>query len=186
MEASHETRSPVARVRGRARAIRNRARAELFRCTGPDGKTIFTDQKNTCPGAEPSEPTGVVHRAETPESHQSAPDPGTSAPAALSRDPHAADASEAAQWKQKKRDAEQQVAKLQAQREAMDRFVSHCNRPGRYVKTRDDAGISRSSAARSSSASSSSRESGGGRAHYLATGLPEECRRAGCLPGWLR
>ena len=21
---------------------------------------------------------------------------------------------------------------------------------------------------------------------YLATGLPEECRRAGCLPGWLR
>jgi hypothetical protein len=163
------------------------ARAELFRCTGPDGKTIFTDQKNTCPGAEPSEPTGVVHRAETPESHQSAPDPGTSAPAALSRDPHAADASEAAQWKQKKRDAEQQVAKLQAQREAMDRFVSHCNRPGRYVKTRDDAGIQQVVSCSELKRQFDALESQEVAArNYLATGLPEECRRAGCLPGWLR
>ena len=58
------------------------ARAELFRCTGPDGKTIFTDQKQNCPGAEPSEPTGVVHRVETPESRHSAPDSETAAPAA--------------------------------------------------------------------------------------------------------
>ena len=51
------------------------AHAELFRCTGPDGKTIFTDQKHTCPGAEPTEPTGVVHRAETPEAAPAAPSP---------------------------------------------------------------------------------------------------------------
>ena len=33
------------------------AQAELFRCTGPDGKTIFTDKKDACPGAEPFEPS---------------------------------------------------------------------------------------------------------------------------------
>src|SRR5262249_55720142 len=43
--------------------------AELFRCKGPDGKTIFTDQKSTCPGAEASEPAGVVHRTETPQAN---------------------------------------------------------------------------------------------------------------------
>ena len=48
-------------------ALATAAHAELFRCTGPDGKTIFTDQKHTCPGADASEPAGVVHRAETPE-----------------------------------------------------------------------------------------------------------------------
>ena len=53
-----------------ASVLAGAAHAELFRCTGPDGKTIFTDKKQTCPGAEPSEPAGVVHRAETPEAAQ--------------------------------------------------------------------------------------------------------------------
>ena len=164
------------------------ARAELFRCTGPDGKTIFTDQKQNCPGAEPSEPTGVVHRVETPESRHSAPDSETAAPAAPSRDPHAPEvASEAAQWKQKKRDVEQQIAKIHAQREAMDRFVSLCNRPGRYVTTRDDAGIQQvvscSELKRQFDALSTQEATA---RDYLANGMPDECRRAGCLPGWLR
>jgi Domain of unknown function (DUF4124) len=161
------------------------ARAELFRCTGPDGKTIFTDQKQNCPGAEPSEPTGVVHRAETPESVRSAPD---HEPAAASRDPNAPQVdSEAAQWKQKKLDVERQIAKIHAQRDVMDRFVSHCNRPGRYVTTRDDAGIQQvvscSDLKRQFDALGSQEAAA---RDYLATGLPEECRRAGCLPGWLR
>jgi len=164
------------------------ARAELFRCTGPDGKTIFTDQKHTCPGADPSEPTGVVHRAETPESRRNAVDPTPEVPAALSGDRQATDVqSEAAQWKQKKLDVEQQIAKIHERREAMDRFVSHCNRPGRYVTTRDDAGIQQvvncSDLKRQFDALASQEAAA---REYLASGLPEECRRAGCLPGWVR
>jgi hypothetical protein len=154
------------------------AHAELFRCTGPDGKTIFTDQKHTCPGAEPTEPTGVVHRAETPEI----------APAAPSRDQHAPDVvSEAAQWKQKKRDAELQLEELRKHREWLDRVANNCNRPGRYVVKRDDAGIKQMancSELKQELADVETQEAAA--RDYLATGLAEECRRAGCLPGWVR
>jgi hypothetical protein len=152
------------------------AHAELFRCTGPDGKTIFTDQKQMCPGAEPSEPTGVVHRAET-----------QGAPAAPSRETGALDVdSEAAQWKQKKLDTEAAIEKIQAQRAWMKPYVGHCNRGG-WVTTRDDAGIPQQvncSVLRREFDALDEQEAAA-RA-YLAEGLPEECRRAGCLPGWLR
>jgi hypothetical protein len=165
------------------------ARGELFRCTGPDGKVIFTDQKQNCPGAEPSEPTGVVHRAETPEPARRDPSGERPQPASLSRDPHATsvDAEAAARWRQKKLDAEQRLAKIQQQRVEMDRFVSHCNRPGRYVTTRDDAGIQQRvgcSELKRQFDDLAGQETAA--RDYLAKGLPDECRREGCLPGWVR
>jgi hypothetical protein len=163
------------------------ARAELFRCTGPDGKAIFTDQKHTCPGAEPSEPAGVVHRAETPESRHDAADPADAAPAAPSREPQAPDThSEAAQWKQKKLDAESAIEQIQARRESMKPYVGHCNRGG-WVRTRDDAGIQQVVNCSILKREFNALETQEAAARdYLANGLPEECRRAGCLPGWLR
>ncbi len=161
------------------------AHAELFRCTGPDGKTIFTDQKHTCPGAEASEPSGVVHRAETPESSKR---DDASVPAAPARDPHATEveAEAAAQWKQMKLDAQQRVEEIAARREWIRSYVSYCNRGG-YVKTKDEAGLDQvvncSELRREFHALEAQEASA---RDYLATGLAEECRRAGCLPGWLR
>jgi hypothetical protein len=160
-----------------ALALTGSARAELFRCTGPDGKTIFTDQKHNCPGAEPSEPTGVVHRAVTPEI----------APAAHSSESDPAVDSQAAQWKQKKRDAELHLERIRAQRENLDRIANNCNRPGRYVVKRDEAGIKQMAncSELKDQLDELETEEAAARA-YLASGLADECRRAGCLPGWVR
>jgi hypothetical protein len=159
------------------------AHAELFRCKGPDGKTIFTDQKKVCPGADPSEPAGVVHRAET-----AAPPDAASVPAARERDTRAeVEEAAKAQWKQKKLDVERHLAEIRTRRDAMEKFVSHCNRPGRYVTTRDDAGIQQvvnCSDLKRQFDDLDTQEAAA--RNYLATGLAEECRRAGCLPGWLR
>src|SRR5687768_16856198 len=163
-----------------ASSLATAAHAELFRCTGPDGKTIFTDQKQTCPGAEASEPAGVVHHAETPE----APDRGAdTVPAARSSEPPVPDAAEqaAALWKQKKRDAEQRVEELHARRDWIRKYVSYCNR-GAYVTTRDEAGIQQvvnCSELRREFHSLEAQETAA--REYLATSLPDECRRAGCL-----
>ena len=79
-----------------------------------------------------------MHRAETPESRGESADPAT-APA--SREPAASEVnSEAAQWKQKKLDAESAIERIQARRAWMKPYVGHCNRGG-WVTTRDDAGI---------------------------------------------
>jgi hypothetical protein len=155
------------------------ARAELFRCVGPDGKTIFTDQKHTCPGAEPTEPSGVVHRAETPESPP--------APAAPSREPAPDETSEAAQWKQKKRDAELHLEQVSSRRDAIDDFANNCYRAGYKVVTRNEAGIKErvNCSVLKRQLQELETEEAAAR-EYLANGLAEECRRAGCLPGWVR
>jgi hypothetical protein len=163
------------------------AHAELFRCTGPDGKAIFTDQKSLCPGTDASEPTGVVHRAPTPDAaprNADAPPSSIAAPGASVSD-ESEDAAGA--WKQKKLDAQQRLAQLQARRDALERVVGHCNRPGRYVKTRDDAGIQQVANCSELKDQFDALETQEAAARdYLATGLPDECRRAGCLPGWVR
>lgn len=154
------------------------ARAEMFRCTGPDGKTIFTDQKHNCPGAEPTEPSGVVHRAETPDS----------APAAPSRAaPGLADENEAAVWKEKKRAAQQRLDELSARRDEIDDAANNCYRPGVKVVTRNEAGLKERvncSVLKHDLRELESQEAAA--REYLASGLAEECRRAGCLPGWVR
>lgn len=166
-------------------ALATAAHAELFRCTGPDGKTIYTDQKHTCPGADASEPAGVVHRAETPEGPKRDADV---VPAARSSEPHAPDAAEqaAALWKQKKRDAEERVEEIHARRDWIRKYVGYCNR-GAWITTRDEAGIQQVVNCTELHRELTSLETQEAAAReYLATGLPEECRRAGCLPGWLR
>jgi hypothetical protein len=108
--------------------------AELFRCTGPDGKTIFTDQQGACPDADPYEPSGVVH---------SAPSPSKGSTAAVRRrrdDSDRAAEEESKVWRQKKRDAQARIDEIQRRRVWMKPYVTHCNRGG-YVTTRDDAGI---------------------------------------------
>jgi len=153
------------------------AGAELFRCTTPDGQTIFTDQKDTCPGAEPFEPSGVVHSAETP-----------SAPPAAPRNPLAdqAQAEQAHIWQEKKRDAEQAIEQIQAHRDYLQQYVSHCNRGG-WVTTRDDAGIKkRVNCSELRAEFNGLEEQEAAARDYLENGLAEDCRKAGCLPGWIR
>ena len=168
-----------------ASSLATAAHAELFRCTGPDGKPVFTDRKDTCPGAEASEPAGIVHRTETPEGPQRDTD---AVPAARSSEPQAPDAAEqaAALWKQKKRDAEHRIEEIHARRDWIRKYVSYCNR-GAYVTTRDEAGIQQVVNCTELHRELTSLDTQEADAReYLATGLPDECRRAGCLPGWLR
>jgi Domain of unknown function (DUF4124) len=159
------------------------AQAELFRCTGPDGKTVYTDQKDTCPGADPFEPSGVVHKAVTPpppSGHS-----GSAVPASRGADPLAQE-SAAAQWKGRKAEAEQRVQSIRAEREYLEKYVSHCSR-GDYVTTRDDAGIKQvvnCSQLKSQHRDLEQQEAAA--REYLETGLADDCRKAGCLPGWVR
>lgn len=167
-------------------ALTTAAHAELFRCTGPDGKPVYTDRKATCPSAEASEPAGVVHHAETPEAPAHDAQAAAAPPASGRPAQEAAEEGAAAAWKQKKRDAEQRIEKLQERREWIRKYVSYCNR-GAWVTTRDDAGIQQVVNCTDLHRELTSLETQEAEAReYLATGLPDECRRAGCLPGWLR
>jgi hypothetical protein len=165
------------------------AQAELLRCKGPDGRMIYTDDKSRCPGADPFEPSGEVQRAEEPESSGAA----SRAPlddrverARARRRAAEAEQGEARRWRQKREEAEQQLEHLARRRLELDEFVTWCNRGGSVV-TRDVAGIKRNVPCRTIRAEFEELDTKEAKVRaYLESGLAEECRRAGCLPGWIR
>ena len=118
--------------------------------------------------------------------HPAAPEPSRHERSQRRRRVAEAEAAEAARWKQKKLEKEQELEQVVARREQLRELVSHCNRGGQAI-TLDDAGIKRRlscTVVREEFSSLDTREASV--RSYLDEGLKEECRRAGCLPGWIR
>ncbi len=158
----------------------DRAGADLLRCVGPDGRTTFTDDPATCPDAKPFEPQGEI---------QTIPSDSTPGPAARSPrrraepDPSEGDAQH---WRAKKLEAESTLEALVLREEQLGRYITWCNRGRRLYQT-DENGLKSRVACkdvREEYATIQTRRDA--LKAYLAGGLQEECRRAGCLPGWIR
>ena len=166
-----------------ALAAEGRARADLLRCTGPDGRTIYTDDKAVCPDAKPYQPEATVHSV--------TPGPASAADArknrALQREQvEGAKAGEAQSWKQRRLDKEEELRQVVAEHASLKDWVSFCNR-GNIVFTRDSAGIpERIRCNDLNKRLAALDERAEGIRTYLNEELPDECRRAGCLPGWIR
>jgi hypothetical protein len=155
------------------------ARAGLFRCQRPDGSVVYTDSQATCPGARPHEPQATVQSVDIAESSRRlAPAPRTFAPAA-------GELAEA-QWRNKKQQAEQELEQLTLRASEIEPFITTCNRGG-YLWMKQDNGLKKRipcSGLREHFAELESRRTS--LHEYLEHGISDECRRAGCLPGWLR
>ncbi|HEY5657352.1 MAG TPA: hypothetical protein VIY27_06145, partial [Myxococcota bacterium] len=151
------------------------ARADLLRCKGPDGRTIYTDDAAVCPGAEPFEPAGSLQNVEPV------------APAAKGRQQRLdaverqrlkdqAEAGEIERWQLKKRAKEEELQSIAQRREELLDLVTWCNRGGRVV-TYDEAGIKK--AVRCSDVKKELKALDQQEAsvrHYLQYELAEECR----------
>ena len=158
------------------------ASAKLYRCEMPGGGTVYTDNPSTCPGSEPHEPRGAVQAVTTSTAAPPRAQPAT-APAALEE--RAAEAAEA-RWRTKKSRTQAELQAVEQEREKLRSLVTHCNRGGEIVR-RDEAALKHQVScddARQAFAALETRSQE--LTSYLDGGIQEECRRAGCLPGWLR
>jgi hypothetical protein len=168
------------------------AAAEIYRCTRPDGAVVYSDNKANCPGAGKHEPSGRLQTLS--EDAETAPVPGSAEPAEQAMQP-APDApahnaedqrGQKAHWQQLKRTKEAELRALEERHAQIGRFVAACNR-GQRIISRDATGIKygvscdriRAEHAETLKLQAPLRE-------YIETGLAQDCRRAGCLPGWLR
>jgi len=154
--------------------------AEIYRCTGPDGKLRFTGDASQCPGAKKHELTRQIQKLPSASTRRSRAAPAARARAAVTEE------AEAARWRGKKAQAEQRLVQLEASLPGMRKATGWCNRGDTLYQT-DDLGR-RSSIDCKDVAGAYERLQ---REHadtlrYLAEGLEEECRRSGCLPGWIR
>lgn len=158
------------------------ARAELYKCPGPDGKTLFTSDRSQCPGAEAHEPSGHLQRTRSNAA------PPASSPRAPSRPAGSAsdDEAEAQAWRAKRLDAQAALKQTEAQLETLREVAGWCNR-GHEVWAEDQDGLRHGVDCEDVDASERElRREQKRLTAYLDEGLEEECRRAGCLPGWLR
>jgi hypothetical protein len=166
------------------------AAAELFRCTGPDGKTVYTDKKSVCPQAETYTPKAELQGTDPQpasageEGEESASDARLRTLRRMKVDD--ARAGEAARWQQLKKQKEDELEDVKRERDHLVDYVAHCNRGGSVI-TRDDAGMAKDVKCNELNDKLAALDE---RAlairNYLDNDLPEECRKAGCLPGWLR
>ena len=171
----------AAAIAGGLCLVSTAAVAELLRCQGPNGRTVYTDDPAVCPGATPFEPTGVIT---TP----AAPSRQTPRAARAARRAGAAgvEEAEARRWREKKRSQEIELESIAERRSYLRHFVKICNRQG-SVTTRDDAGIKQHVPCRTIRKEFGELDQREASIQtYLRQGLAEECRRAGCLPGWIR
>jgi len=159
------------------------ARAGLFRCQRPDGSVVYTDSQATCPGASPHEPRGAVQSVDVTEPTRRSVPASAQEPRAFT--PGAEDSAEA-QWRNKKQQVEQEIEQLTLQTSEIEPYLTICNRGG-YLYMTQDNGLKKQVSCDSLRTTFAKLESRRASLHeYLEHGLRDECRRAGCLPGWLR
>jgi hypothetical protein len=155
--------------------------AEIYRCVGPDGKTSFTSDRAQCAGAEPHELKRDIQVEQRP-TERSAARSRRRAPAA--RAPRAG--GDERMWRQKKAKAVSRLAATEKHWTRRREMVKACNR-GHEWWGKDPSGIRRKipcDTLRSELAELTQQRDE--LQQYLQSGLAQECRRAGCLPGWLR
>jgi hypothetical protein len=159
------------------------AHAEMYRCQGRDGKTLFTSDRSLCPRAERHESSGRVQRSQGAKPEPGAPRRGRGpSPARLAAD----DDAEAQAWRGKRASAEAELGQTRARLEALHEVAGWCNR-GHEVWATDADGLRHGVDCNELKAQQKALRREEQRLEaYLAEGLEEECRRAGCLPGWIR
>lgn len=157
-------------------------RAELYKCQGADGKMLFTSDHSQCPGATAHESGAEIQRTQ-PIGPAHAP---TQLRPARPATPLDDDAAEAQVWRAKRAQAESALEQSEARLATLHRVAGWCNRGGEAF-AEDGDGMRRDVNCDEVDATELALRREQKRLEaYLAEGLEDECRRAGCLPGWLR
>jgi hypothetical protein len=157
------------------------AGTEIYKCIGADGKTLFTSDPSSCPGAEAHQSTGRV------ESIPSTPPASRERPPARRRVTRGSGvAGNEALWRGKKLRAETELRDLELRSQYLYKAVGWCNR-GRTLYIEDEHGIRSDYDCKNVDNEYEELKARMAALRlYLDEGLEEECRRAGCLPGWIR
>jgi hypothetical protein len=157
------------------------AAAEIYKCIGADGRERFTANEADCNG-RPAQPVkGQVQRAPAASSLRS------SMPAR----PASQAANEEAQalaWRQKKHQAEQKLQRLRADAGTLEQALAYCEEGGQLRLQDPETGLNEvvpcevvQREAKRALAEKDELE-----AYLHEGGLEDDCRRSGCLPGWIR
>ncbi len=160
------------------------AAGELYRCRDAQGSVRYTDSPHGCRGAATRHTTRrELQGSGAPSAPSAPPARRRFRPASPGVSP---DEVAAANWRQKKQYALAELREIAVQLPRWKRLQLRCNR-GADTWYTDAAGLKHGVSCDQIAAARSRTESEITRLRaYLDEGLEEECRRAGCLHGWVR
>jgi hypothetical protein len=162
------------------------ALGELYECQSSDGDVRYVDRPDACPGAARYEPRSRVGSVAPPPGSAARALPGHSLRPRGSSASHSGERSSATFWQRKKAQAERELRQVESMVPGLERMAWRCNK-GADAWYTDRAGLKHSVSCQEISAERDRARSEQERLRrYLEVGLAEECRRAGCLPGWIR
>jgi hypothetical protein len=164
------------------------ADAEIYKCVGPDGKLIFTTEQGRCPRAQVHTPKGEIQSQS--QSRPAAPRGHADLAGAPSErwegSRKGLDDGMERMWRRKRGEAAAELSKVEGGLTEVESLVRGC-RKGTNWLVEDESGLREHlpcSEIRQRSLDLEARKQK--LTAYLSTGLEDECRRAGCLPGWIR
>lgn len=164
-----------------ALAVPGAAQAGIYKCTAADGTVRYTSDASHCPNAQEQKLEKPLQRVLSDE--------GTrrryTRPASVRRGKVGGDGLEA-MWKAKRPAAQQELDEVEHKLVQMEKVIKGCNRGGEWFKT-DEAGMRKHIPCEElRERRAAMRKKRDDLKDYLFDGLEDECRRAGCRPGWVR
>jgi hypothetical protein len=160
------------------------AEAGIYRCTGADGKTVFTGNPAACPNAKPHVLKKQVQTIVDDRGFRAR--QRRSRPAAHRAGPGAGGDGIEQMWRNKRPDAERRLQQAEQQLVRTKQITKFCNRGGELYRS-GKSGIRKHVPCKQLHAEAAAAQLKRDElVQYLADGLEDECRRAGCQPGWVR
>jgi hypothetical protein len=149
----------------------------IYECVGPDGKTVFTSDANACPGTKPHVLQKQLQTVVEGQGQRSRP--------AARRSGGSNDGIER-MWRSKRPAAEQELRQAEEHLRQMLSVVKSCNRGGEWYQTGESGIRQHIPCEELRDRLQEAQQKRDDLVEYLANGLEDECRRAGCQPGWVR
>jgi hypothetical protein len=161
--------------------IAGAAGAEIYKCVGADGREHFTASEADCKGRPAERVQGEVQRTKT---DANAPPARSSRPAVQPGQ----DETQALVWRQKKVKAEQKLARLRQDSGTLEQALAFCEQGGQLRLKDPETGLNEVVPCETvqREATRALQELDELELYLHEGGLEDDCRRSGCLPGWIR
>ncbi len=167
--------------------VASSAQAEIYKCVGPDGRMTFTSDPGSCPNAKPHVLKARVQSVIDSSTSQAARarSAARAAAAAARSGGEERDGLEK-MWRRKRGETQAKLQQVERSWTQLQSMIKGCNRGGEWFR-KDEAGIRQHVPCEELQTRRQAIEKErDDLKEYLRIGIEDDCRRAGCIPGWIR
>lgn len=165
--------------------VASSAQAGIYKCVGPDGRVTFTSDPGSCPNAKPHVLKARVQTVIDSSTSEAARARSAARAAAARSGGEGRDELEK-MWRRKRGETQAKLQQVERSWTQLQSMIKGCNRGGEWFR-KDEAGIRQHvPCGELQTRRQAIEKERDDLTEYLRIGIEDDCRRAGCIPGWIR